>query len=107
LDRGGVENMASVTGQPPVGVPVTATSTTVTSKFPALGKLEVKKTAGVPTGNRLGDTITYTFKVKNTGNVTLKDVVLDEPGLKIEGQLLELSPGEEDTASFTAVHEIT
>jgi uncharacterized repeat protein (TIGR01451 family) len=105
---GKVENTATVTGTPPPGSPPLPEPqpSTVTIGIPSPG-LTVKKTAGVPTGNRLGDTITYTFKVKNTGNVTLKDVVLDEPGLKIEGQLLDLSPGAEDAASFTAVHEIT
>ncbi|TYR43034.1 hypothetical protein FY050_06565, partial [Phyllobacterium endophyticum] len=73
----------------------------------AEGKLSIVKTAGKPSGNVAGSTIDYTFVIKNTGNVTLKDVVLDEPGLKIEGQLIELSPGAEDAASFTAVHEIT
>ncbi|MBB3236294.1 putative repeat protein (TIGR01451 family) [Phyllobacterium endophyticum] len=105
---GKVENTATVTGTPPPGSPPLPEPkpSTATTGIPLPG-LMVKKTAGVPTGNRLGDKITYTFKVKNTGNVTLKDVVLDEPGLKIEGQLLELSPGAEDAASFTAVHEIT
>ena len=46
----------------------------VDTPIPADPQLTLDKQAGVPTGSAAGDTIAYTFIVKNTGNVTLDPI---------------------------------
>jgi uncharacterized repeat protein (TIGR01451 family) len=78
---GPIINTATVTGTPPVGSDVTDTdseSVALTSN----PDIEVVKEASVDTA-MLGETITYTYWVTNTGNVTLNPVTLydDRVGL--------------------------
>jgi uncharacterized repeat protein (TIGR01451 family) len=71
---GPVVNTATVTGTPPVGSDVTDTdseSVALTSN----PDIEVVKEASVDTA-MVGETITYTYWVTNTGNVTLNPVTL-------------------------------
>ena len=78
VDAGTVVNNASVTATPPSGPVVTATASTTTTiqTHPAI---TLAKTAGTPSGNRVGATIDYTFLVTNTGNVTLSDIGITDP----------------------------
>jgi uncharacterized repeat protein (TIGR01451 family) len=83
VDAGKVDNTATATGTATNGVKVTDTSSTTTpvAAFPAIS---LKKTAGAVTdldgnGPDVGDTIAYTFKVTNTGNVTLNPVTVHDP----------------------------
>ncbi|MEV8252835.1 AraC family transcriptional regulator [Rhodoglobus sp. NPDC076762] len=78
IDAGGVQNTASVTGQSPQGVEVDDTSETVTvSTADVRPELTVVKSASTVAGpNVVGSTITYTFDVTNTGNVTVQDITL-------------------------------
>jgi gliding motility-associated-like protein/uncharacterized repeat protein (TIGR01451 family) len=58
----------------------------------------------------VGETITYTFFVYNTGNVTLYNITIEDPlpGIVIEGgPIAELAPGEVDETTFTATYVIT
>ena len=57
-----------------------------------------------------GETITYSFSVTNTGNVTLYNIEISDPlpGIMIEGGPIEvLLPGETDDTTFTATYVIT
>ena len=57
-----------------------------------------------------GDTITYTFTVKNSGNVTLTNISLTSltPGLTISGgPIASLEPGESDSTTFTASYTLS
>ncbi|NGX85427.1 hypothetical protein, partial [Aequorivita sp. KMM 9714] len=56
-----------------------------------------------------GDIITYSFSVKNTGNVTLTDVMVSDlvGGVTVSGGPITLDPGQEDTTTFTATYTIT
>jgi gliding motility-associated-like protein len=56
-----------------------------------------------------GETITYKFKVTNTGNVPLRGVtVLDPlPGVVVSGQPIDLEVNESDENNFTATYKIT
>ncbi|GEP36083.1 hypothetical protein NSZ01_38510 [Nocardioides szechwanensis] len=83
VDAGTVANTATATGTPPTGPNVTADDSTTTT-IPATPVIELDKTAGVlndvdGNGPDLGDTITYGFKVTNTGNVTLNPVTVHDP----------------------------
>ena len=56
----------------------------------------------------VGETIAYTFTVKNTGNVTLYNIVVTDPLVTVSGgPLASLAPGEEDTTTFTAIYMLT
>ena len=111
VDEGKVENTASVSGTDPQGKPVTPdpVSVTVTTITPAPALL-VTKTAtigqatdenGEVTGKsqaELGDVIEYVVKVKNTGNVTVTDIAVEDTLVIAWGESIEhfsLAPNEE------------
>ncbi len=79
VDSGHVANTATATGTPPAGVSApTATDSTDTALRPAAA-ITLDKQAGAPTGTTAGSTITYSFVVTNTGNVTLGKVEVSDP----------------------------
>ncbi len=74
--------------------------------------LQVTKTAeqngsAVDGAFKLGETISYTITVKNTGNQTVKNVVVSDPNADNFGEqtIGSLAPGESKT--FTATHKVT
>ncbi len=95
-----VTNTASVTGGGDPTCPVNGrcTSTTITPvDFTAA--LTVLKTAGAPSGNTAGSTISYSFLVTNTGNVTLTAVSVTDPllGGTVTCASTTLAPGANTT----------
>ncbi|WP_173965410.1 T9SS type B sorting domain-containing protein, partial [Flavobacterium collinsii] len=56
-----------------------------------------------------GETITYKFKVTNTGNVPLTGVMISDPlpGVVVSGQAIDLDVNESDEHNFTATYKIT
>ncbi|WP_172982587.1 hypothetical protein [Phyllobacterium sp. SYP-B3895] len=75
IDAGKVDNAATVTGTLPSGSDISSDGAVTTPIVAAPGLVLEKKT-GPPSGNTVGSTITYSFTVKNTGNVTLKNIRL-------------------------------
>ena len=73
--------------------------------------IEVEKTSDVGVGEVLvaGDTVTYTFTVENTGNVTLTDVTVTDglAGLSAIDPASVASLAPDATANFTATYEVT
>src|SRR5699024_6427965 len=72
--------------------------------------IDIEKTAKEEKVAKAGDTITYNFVVTNTGNVTLKDVkveddMLETAGIDVELETTILAPGESTTGS--AVYTVT
>ena len=58
----------------------------------------------------IGETITYSFTVINTGNVTITDIEVtddDLPGIVVSGAPITLAPGESDSTTFTATYTLT
>nr|WP_084344288.1 DUF11 domain-containing protein [Microbacterium resistens] len=89
-DAGSVENTATATGTPPGGDPLDSPPSSVrVPQDPAPG-LSLVKTADPAQGGKVGDTITYSFTVTNTGNVTLTDVTVDEGEFSGTGELSEI-----------------
>ncbi len=55
-----------------------------------------------------GDTISYSFTVTNTGNITLTDVTLNDPQVMVVGgPIASLAPGASDSVTFTASYVLT
>ncbi|MCF6307877.1 MAG: gliding motility-associated C-terminal domain-containing protein, partial [Flavobacteriaceae bacterium] len=57
--------------------------------------------------SNVDETISYTFTVTNTGNVTLTDVTITDPLVAVIGGPITLAPGETDVVTFTATYTIT
>ncbi|MFF7455832.1 hypothetical protein [Kitasatospora sp. NPDC008115] len=111
VDAGSIKNSATVTGNPPTGPPPVSPPSEVTVPAPSDPALTVVKSAS--TGSLVvGEKVTYSFRVTNTGNVTLKDVKVTEGAFTGSGTLdpvvcpsraASLAPGESVvcTAGYT------
>jgi len=101
-------NIGTATVTPPQGPPLTPTST---SHYfgPTPGLQLVKKTNGESADTApgpvvlLGDAISWTYEVTNTGNMTLTDVAVtdSDPGVSVSCPLNELAPSGEANDSMT------
>ena len=91
IDAGVFSNQATVTAAPPTGVDVTDLSGVKVGTYD-----DGDCTAAV------GDVITYAFSVSNTGNVTLSNVIVEDPLVTmLGGPIASLAPGAIDTSSYT------
>ena len=56
----------------------------------------------------VGETITYTFTVSNTGNVTLTNVTIEDEKVDVQGgPLASLAVGASDNTTFSATYVLT
>ena len=97
IDAGEVVNQATVTGTDPTGNPVTDLSgttngddtptTTPLDRTPSIALVKTADTSGFSVPTAVGDQITYSFTVTNTGNVTLTNVSITDilPGIVLSG----------------------
>ncbi len=122
IDRGFIENVGSASAQPidPAADPVLGDDT-LTSDGPAFaGALEVIKAGSLDLGAdgiaTVGDVISYTITVRNTGNVSLTNTVVTDPGADQitvaaandpdgDNDIDTLAPG--DVATATATRALT
>ena len=83
----------------------TAEDTVTTAKLDTT--LNVTKTSDVPDGQKaaLGQTITYTIKVQNAGNVPYTNVKVEDPLTKLTATIETLAVGE--TKTFTTEYVVT
>ncbi len=80
LDAGSIVNTATVTGTPPGGTPIPQVSSNpVTVPVVQSPSMSIQKSSPTPSYNTVGQSIAYSFLVKNTGNVTLSSVAVSDP----------------------------
>ncbi len=108
VDRGGVVNTSNAECTPPGGAdPVSADSEEVRVPGEIAPGLEIVKRADTTSIHTVGQRVTYTFTVRNSGNVTLSNVTVTDE--RLNGDLdcppVELAP--DSTMSCTAVHTVT
>ena len=77
LDAGSVTNIASATGTPAGGT-LAAPETSETVDAVQSPALSLEKAAGETSFDAVGDVLTYTYTVENTGNVLVTDLVVSD-----------------------------
>lgn len=86
---------------------------TLTHTSPIAGNMDLSKSGTLVDANGngtadLGETINYTFTIRNNGNVTLSNISLsDEKVLVSGGPIALLAPGESDLTTFMASYTVT
>ena len=108
VDAGQVTNTATASGAAPGGGTVTSPPSTATVAAAPAPALTVVKSAAPATVTGAGDTVTYSFAVTNTGNVTVHGIAIDETAFSGTGALspatcpvTTLAPGESTTCTAT------
>ncbi len=106
IDAGVFNNTASVTGDPANGAAQVSAGDSVNVNLPAISAVILVKVGTLNDGGdgiaNVGDTVSYTFTVQNTGAVTLNGVTLTDPGLTVVGGAIgTLGPGAIANATAT------
>ncbi len=108
LDGGSVVNTATATGTPPAGPAVIQPSNPVTVAAQPLPSLLTVKSTSTTAFDAVGEALDYAVTVQNTGNVTLSNVGLTDPGAD-PGTIVcaptTLAPGA--TMTCSATHTVT
>ncbi|MFJ4225164.1 hypothetical protein ACIPYT_13105, partial [Microbacterium sp. NPDC089695] len=110
LDAGRVLNTASATGTAPTGAVSTTSPQSVVPVEPAAPSVAVTNSGALPAGSAAGSTVTWTYTLRNTGNVTLTAAELSDalpgttaPVYQWTGTPGVLAPGAAVTATATTV----
>ena len=104
VPNGLLTNIARGIGTTPGGID-TETSHSVDVVIIQNPRLELDKTADKESVKTLGETINYTIKVQNTGNVTLTNVTITDPLTALNQTIAKFSPKEEKV--FTTSYAVT
>ena len=112
LDAGSdITNIATVNGMPEGGTYTPVTDDETVSPATPSPALSIEKTADVSSGLSVGDLVTYTYAVQNTGNVTMNAVSVSDVHQgsgtlsAITPASVNLAPG--DTQDFTSTYTVT
>jgi uncharacterized repeat protein (TIGR01451 family) len=116
VDAGTLSNSATATGTPPAGTngPITSPPSTVDLPETPLPALSIVKSAAPTTLSKVGQTITYSFLITNTGNVTITDAAVTDTAFTGSGSLSGVScpPGADllvpaAQVTCTAIYHVT
>ncbi len=100
---GPLVNSATVTGTPPTGAAVSDRSSTATVSLASNAAIDLLLETSA-TEAHVGDAITYTYTVTNTGDVTLTDIEVNDDLLgSISLEASTLAPGERTTGKAVYV----
>ena len=105
IDNGFVTNTASATDGT-----TTSPDDSVTVNADQSPAMELIKSSVLNDGGDgiadVGDVINYTFRVENTGNVSVSGITVSDLMAPVSGGPLTLAPGAVDTSSFTASYTL-
>lgn len=115
IDAGSVKNVAIATGEDPIGGDagddgaakrIESPEADATAKVEQKPDMKVEKSVD-PSQASVGQTVKWKVTATNTGNVTLKDVTVDDELLGVKGQVIAgvLAPGK--SASVVFDYEVT
>ncbi|SHF89982.1 conserved repeat domain-containing protein/gliding motility-associated C-terminal domain-containing protein [Mariniphaga anaerophila] len=104
LNSGSVTNIASASGKDPYNETVTASDNEVVTAI-QLPELTVTESATPATFSSIGQQITYTVEVENTGNVTISGIAVTDALTGLNTTIASLVPGA--TQSFTETYNVT
>ncbi len=98
IDAGVINNTATASGVNPQGAPIVGTGTISTPTPAAAPGVEVVKSATPTTVASVGEPVTYSFAVRNTGNVTLTNLIVTDPLIPALSCVIpSLAPGMSNT----------
>jgi gliding motility-associated-like protein/uncharacterized repeat protein (TIGR01451 family) len=103
LNSGSVMNTASASGTDPNNETLTASDSETVTANQQPG-LTVTKNASPSSYSAVGDVITYTIVVENTGNITISDITIDDPLTGLNSTINSLQPGVKQT--YTETYQI-
>lgn len=110
VDAGFVSNTATATGTGPGGASVVSDPSTSRVPIVANPNLTIVKTASVSNVTAAGESVTYSYLVTNTGNVTMTGIAVEESGFSGTGaaphpvcpaEAASLAPGADVTCTAT------
>ncbi|WP_158531204.1 DUF7507 domain-containing protein, partial [Algoriphagus chordae] len=104
IDAGEYENIATATGTPAGGTLAPATDNEI---IPAVQTaiLELIKTVAQNGYNKVGEILDYTIEVKNASNITLTDVLVEDPNTGLSDVIAVMNPG--DSQSYQESYIVT
>ncbi len=107
VDAGSVVNSASVTGTTPAGTSVSDTDGETTTMPAAMPMMTLGKSASPDPFGPVGSDVIYTFTVENTGNVTLRNIIVTDPlDPTFSCAVPDLAPGDTNS-SCTLAYTVT
>ncbi|WP_432470564.1 DUF7507 domain-containing protein [Amphritea sp. HPY] len=111
VDAGEIDNIGTATGTPPIGDDV-SDDDPLNEPVAQTPAIDIVKSSDATGTNEVGDTITYTYDVENTGNVTLTNLQVTDPHSGLSAiscspiaQGGTMAPG--DTTQCTATYTVT
>ncbi|MGL5857935.1 MAG: DUF7507 domain-containing protein [Angustibacter sp.] len=112
VDAGVVNNSARARGRNPGGVVVNSNLATNSVPVPQTASLDVTKTSDVNdtdgNGTDRGDTVEWTFTVRNTGTVTLTTIAVNDPlAGAVTCAVTTLAPGASTSCTSDGTYAIT